>query len=86
MEKHRLERLEYEKKKEMDDLKREKEMEMDEIRREKEMNTLFSLTKNLVYKNIEAQMWKKIRTIIRTSPASQRRIVRIFFFCCSKLI
>ena len=32
--------------------------------------TLISLTKNLVYKNIEAQMWKKIRTIIATSPAS----------------
>ena len=31
--------------------------------------TLISLTKNLVYKNIEAQMWKKVRTIIRTSPA-----------------
>ena len=34
-------------------------------------NTLFSLTKNLVYKNIEAQIWKKIRTIIRTLSASQ---------------
>ena len=36
-------------------------------------STLISLTKNLVYKNIEAQMWKKIRTIIRTSPASKKR-------------
>ena len=36
-----------------------------------EKPTLFSLTKNLVYKNIEAQMWKKIRTIVRTSSASQ---------------
>ena len=36
-------------------------------------NTLFSLTKNLVYKNIEAQIWKKIRTIIRTSSASKLR-------------
>ena len=34
-------------------------------------NTLFSLTKNLVYKNIEAQTWKKIRTIIKTLSASQ---------------
>ena len=34
------------------------------------MTTLKCLTKNLVYKNIEAQMRKKIRTIIRTSSAS----------------
>ena len=33
--------------------------------------TLFSLTKNLVYKNIEAQICKKIRTIIKTLSASQ---------------
>ena len=32
--------------------------------------TLICLTKNLVYKNIEAQMRKKIRTIVRTSSAS----------------
>ena len=37
-------------------------------------STLFSLTKNLVYKNIEAQMWKKIRTIVKKSPALNRRI------------
>ena len=35
------------------------------------VSTLFSLIKNLVYKNIEAQIWKKIRTIIRTLSASQ---------------
>ena len=29
--------------------------------------TLFSLTKNLAYKNNEAQMRQKIRTIMRTS-------------------
>ena len=33
--------------------------------------TLFFLTKNLVFKNIEAQKWKKIRPIIRTSSASE---------------
>ena len=33
--------------------------------------TLISLTKNLVYKNIEAQMRKKIKTIIRTLPTSK---------------
>ena len=33
--------------------------------------TLFSLTKNLVYKNIEAQLWKEIRIIIRTLSASR---------------
>ena len=33
--------------------------------------TLISLTKNLVYKNTEAEMTKKIRTIIRTLSASQ---------------
>ena len=32
-------------------------------------DTHISLTKNLVYKNIEAQMRKKIRTIIKISPA-----------------
>ena len=31
--------------------------------------TLISLTKNLVYKNIDAQIRKEISTIIRTSPA-----------------
>ena len=31
--------------------------------------TLISLTKNLVYKNFEAQIRKEMSTIIRTSPA-----------------
>ena len=35
--------------------------------------TLICLTKNLVYKNIEAQMRKKIRTIVRTSSALNLR-------------
>ena len=36
-----------------------------------DVSTLICLTKNLVYKNIEAQMWKKIRIIIRISPARE---------------
>ena len=39
----------------------------------REVITLICLTKNLVYKNIEAQMRKKIRTIVRTSSASNLR-------------
>ena len=37
----------------------------------KSRTTLISLTKNLVYKNIEAQIGKKIRTIVRTLSALQ---------------
>ena len=37
------------------------------------IDTLICLTKNLVYKNIEVQMRKKIRTILRTSSASNLR-------------
>ena len=46
--------------------------------------TLFSLTKNLVYKNIEAQIWKKIRTIIRISPASKKEMYEYSYFICFK--
>ena len=35
--------------------------------------TLISLTKNLVYKNIEAQIRKKIRTMVKTLPASRTK-------------
>ena len=42
--------------------------------------TLFSLTKNLVQKNIEAQIWrKKIRTNIRTSCLTIGGMIKIFF-------
>ena len=42
------------------------------------IDTLICLTKNLVYKNIEVQIWGKIRTIIRTLSASKRGNIIIF--------
>ena len=48
------------------------------------LSTLISLTKNLVYKNIEAQMQKKMITIIRTSPASKKGIYEYSYFICIK--